>query len=178
MPFSSVPRFPQSWQRTLSASDVVSCPANQTRLIWQNFPSLNLLNSPDNSVGGKSLCESATTHNLSSPLTSPGRQVQLSWDLSGKLVGPNLSYITNTTACAPKIVAWVSQLNVTYSPLVNISSTTGSTIQPIVSTFRGAPAINGTVFVALIDADLFVTPFNITMLNAHVVARPALYQAG
>jgi hypothetical protein len=178
MPFYFVPGIPQSWQWTLLAPDVVSCPANQTRLIWQNFPSLNVLNNPDNSFGCKSLSEPAITHNMSSPLTSPGRQVQLSWELPGKLVGPNLSYITNTTAGAPKFVAWVSQLNVTYSPLVNISGTTGSTIQPNGTTLGGAPAINGTVFVALTDADLFVTPFNITMLNPHVVAGPALYQAG
>ncbi len=34
------------------------------------------------------------------------------------------------------------------------------------------------MFVALTDVDLFVTPFNISLINPHVVAGPALYQAG
>ncbi|KAH7310166.1 protein rds1 [Rhexocercosporidium sp. MPI-PUGE-AT-0058] len=173
MPFYFVPGVPQSWQWTLLAPDIVSCPANQTRLIWQNFPALKILNNPESSFS-----EAASTHNVVTPLSEPGRQVDLSWELPGKLVGPNLSYVTNTTAGAPQFVAWVSQLNVTYSPLVNISGTTGSTIQPHGTTLGGAPAINGTVFVALTNADLFVTPFNISMINPHVVAGPALYQAG
>jgi hypothetical protein len=86
--------------------------------------------------------------------------------------------MTSTQAGAPKFVAWVSQLNVTYSPLLGINGTSGTTIQPNGTTLGGAPAINGTVFVAVTDSDLFVTPFNITMLNPHVVAGPALYQAG
>lgn len=35
-----------------------------------------------------------------------------------------------------------------------------------------------TRFVAITDIDLFVTPFNLSQLNAHIVAGPALYQAG
>ncbi len=56
------------------------------------------------------------------------------------------SYVTNTTALGPPaFVAWVTQLNVTYSPLTDISNNTGKTIQPDVSVFEGDPAINGTV---------------------------------
>lgn len=178
MPFYFVPGIPQSWQWTLLAPDIVSCPANQTRLIWQNFPALDILNNPNDIFEHGPLTTPAITHDFSSPLSFPGRQVQLSWDVPGKRVGPNLAYITNTTACAPKFVAWVSQLNVTYSALFNINGTTGTTIQPNATTLGGAPAINGTMFVALTDTDLFVTPFNITMLNPHIVAGPALYQAG
>ncbi|KAH8798605.1 hypothetical protein F5884DRAFT_825415 [Xylogone sp. PMI_703] len=94
-----------SWQWTLLALDIVSCPANQTRLVWQNFPTLNILNNPD-------------------------KEFKFSWDLPGKPIGPDLSYVTNTTAVPPSFVAWVSQLNVTYTPLSNINGTTGTTIQP------------------------------------------------
>lgn len=70
------------------------------------------------------------------------------------------------------------------------------TIQPDVSTFAGDPAvsdfenprisdgaltfeqINGTMFVAITDANITFTPFNLSMINPHVVAGPALYQAG
>ncbi len=34
------------------------------------------------------------------------------------------------------------------------------------------------MFVAITDSDLFLTPFNLSMINPHVVAGPALYQAG
>lgn len=33
-------------------------------------------------------------------------------------------------------------------------------------------------FVLITDTNLTVTPFNISLLNAHVVAGPAVYQAG
>ncbi|KAI9872143.1 MAG: hypothetical protein M1830_002028, partial [Pleopsidium flavum] len=68
--------------------------------------------------------------------------------------------------------------NTTYSPLMNISGNTGMTIQPDVATFAGDPAINGTMFVALTDANITFTPFNLSMINPHVFAGPALYQAG
>ncbi len=69
-------------------------------------------------------------------------------------------------------VAWISQLNTTYSDLTVLTNFTGSTIQPN-ETF-----INGTMFVMITDANPVITPFNISMLNDHIVAGPALYQSG
>jgi hypothetical protein len=123
-------------------------------------------------------CGPRISQNRSIPLSYPGREVQFAWETPGKPVGPNNSYVTSTSAGPPRFVLWASQLNVTYSPLTNVSGTTGMTIQPDVSTFAGDPAVNGTMFVALVDLDLFVTPFNISMVNPHIVAGPALYQAG
>ena len=40
------------------------------------------------------------------------------------------------------------------------------------------PIVNGTMFVMLVDTDLFVTPYNMSLLNDHVVAGPAVYQSG
>lgn len=203
---------PQSWSWTLLAPYISECPANQTRLVWQNFPALSILNQPNPArldarqtginetidTGTNTLnstvvpedeacldaadelsdCNPAITQNRSIPLSFPGREVYFSWETPGKPVGPNNSYITSTTAGAPQFVLWASQLNVTYSPLTNVSGTTGMTIQPDVSTFQGDPAVNGTMFVALTDLDLFVTPFNISLVNPHIAAGPALYQAG
>jgi Ferritin-like domain len=203
---------PQSWAWTLLAPYISECPANQTRLAWQNFPALAILNQPNPArtdarqtginetidTGTNTLnstvvpdeeacldasdelsdCGPRISQNRSIPLSFPGREVQFSWETPGKPVGPNNSYVTSTSAGPPKFVLWASQLNVTYSPLTNISGTTGMTIQPDVSTFAGDPAINGTMFVALVDLDLFVTPFNISMVNPHIAAGPALYQAG
>lgn len=203
---------PQSWAWTLLAPYISSCPFNQTRLVWQNFPALHILNQPNharingsdvwnetttgwsNTLSTKDIrpsefcvnatkvgenCAPAITRNRTEPLSYPGRQVFLKWDEPGQAVGPNNSYITSTNVEVPRFAAWVTQLNVTYSPLENIDMThrTAYTIQPDVSTIEGDPAINGTMFLALTDTDLFVTPYNMTQINPHVAAL-AMYQAG
>ena len=222
---------PQSWAWTLLAPYISSCPAQQTRLAWQNFPALRILNQPNpnlldgsraynqtltsgmntsngmaasnstssgghsTSSGGSSAsgayscinsttigenCSPAITRNRTTPLSYPGRQVALRWESPGKAVGPNNSYVTSTSAGSPQFVVWVSQLNVTYTPLrmSGMNSSTGTTMQPDMQTFDGDPAVNGTMFIAITDSDPFLTPFNISMINPHVVAGPALYQAG
>ena len=127
-------------------------------------------------------CSASISQNRTIPLSYPGREVFLRWENPGLAVGPNNSYITDTKAGAPRFVIWVSQLNVTYSPLTNISCSDGmnygQTIQPDVSTFEGDPAINGTMFIALTDLNETYTPFNLSNVNPHVAAGPFLYQAG
>ncbi|KAG7122385.1 Protein rds1 like protein [Verticillium longisporum] len=204
--------IPQSWAWTLLAPYISSCPADTQRLIWQNFPSLHVLNQPNparvdganvwnETTGGYAntlstadiepedacinatevgeFCGAAISRNRTTPLSYPGRQVFLQWDAPGSPVGPNNSYITATEVHEPKFAAWVSQLNVTYSPLLNVSleDRTAYTIQPNVSTIEGDPALNGTLFLALTDEPLYVTPYNLTQINPHVAAL-ALYQAG
>ncbi|KAG5977713.1 hypothetical protein E4U55_006595 [Claviceps digitariae] len=206
--------IPQSWAWTLLAPYISSCPSGQTRLVWQNFPALRILNQPNparingshvrnETTGGwvnslstanipaselcvnastsppGSNCRAAISHNRTLPLSYPGRQVFLQWDPPGRLVGPNNSYVTATNVREPKFAAWVSQLNVTYSPLINttVQPNTAYTIQPNSSTWAGDPAVNGTMFLALTDVDLYVTPYNLSLLNPHVAAL-AVYQAG
>ncbi|KAL2759714.1 hypothetical protein ACRALDRAFT_206194 [Sodiomyces alcalophilus JCM 7366] len=205
MPVWFMVGVPQSWAWTMLAPYISSCPYNQTRLIWQNFPALHVLNQPNparingsdvwnetttgwsntlstKDIAPSDLCVNATTvgescapgitRNRTQPLSYPGRQVFLKWDEPGRPVGPNNSYITATNAETPRFAAWVTQLNVTYSPLkdVDLSHRTAYTIQPNVSTIEGDPAINGTMFLALTDTDLFVTPYNLTQINPHVAA--------
>ncbi|RDA89037.1 hypothetical protein CP532_0603 [Ophiocordyceps camponoti-leonardi (nom. inval.)] len=176
MPEWHTPSIPQSWSWTLLAPYISSCPYNQTRLVWQNFPALRILNQPE---PGRDRCGPAVSRNGSVPLSYPGRKVLLRWDGPGQVVGPNNSYVTATNVREPKFAAWVSQLNVTYSPLLNVSTRdrTAYTLQPDVSTWDGDPAINGTMFLALTDLDLYVTPYNLTLINPHVAAL-AVYQAG
>jgi len=201
---------PQSWAWTLLAPYISSCPANNTRLIWQNFPDVRILNQPNparingsnawnettggytNTLSTKDMkpedfcnnsdevgvnCSPGITRNRSVPLSYPGRQVFLEWDDPGSPIGPNNSYITNTTVKAPTFAGWVSQLNVTYTPLEGINGNSAWTIQPNMSTYAGDPAVNGTIFLVLTDEDLYVTPFNLTQLNPHVYGV-ALYQSG
>ncbi|MCJ1334926.1 hypothetical protein MMC09_000192 [Bachmanniomyces sp. S44760] len=205
--------IPQSWAWTLLAPYISSCPANQTRLAWQNFPALTVLNQPNparinanrttfgETVGNSSSaplnetavptadtcfnstiegadCSPAISSNRSIPLSFAGRQVFFQWETPGKAVGPNNSYVTSTAAGAPAFVAWVSQLNLTYSDLITTGPNQGYTFQPNTSTYAGDPAINGTMFVALTDSNITLTPFNLSMINPFVAAGPALYQAG
>ncbi|OGM41494.1 stress response protein Rds1 [Aspergillus bombycis] len=202
---------PQSWAWTLLAPYISSCPENQTRLAWQNFPALYIKNQPNparingsaalnetvgegvnslnstavpsdascvNSTALGTSCYPAITHNRTLPLSWPGREVFIHWDEPGRPAGPNNSYITSTSAGDPKSVVWATQLNVTYSPLEMTGDNCGSTIKPGIQTYAGDPAINGTMFVAITDSDPYLSPFNLSMINPHVVAGPALYQSG
>jgi hypothetical protein len=74
-------------------------------------------------------------------------------------------------------VGWSNQLNFTYSPLTITGDRKGWTQQPGGFVFGNAGIINDTMAVMLTDLDLFVTPFNLTQLNPHIVAL-GLYQAG
>ncbi|KAK5008979.1 hypothetical protein LTR28_003243, partial [Elasticomyces elasticus] len=124
-------------------------------------------------------CGAAISRNRSEPLSFPGKKVELLWDAPGQTVGPNNSYVTSVSpvAGAPVWVAWVSQLNLTYTPLVSTGNNTGYTYQPDSEVYQGDQAVNGTMFIALTDYNLFLTPFNLSMINPHVLAL-GMYQAG
>ena len=90
-------------QWTLMAPFIASCPASNPTIQWQNFPALFIQNNPDvetvnnsNVVGENNLA--AVSNNLTVPLSFPGRQVQLVWELPGMSVGPNGSFTTTTSA--------------------------------------------------------------------------------
>ncbi|KAH2085815.1 hypothetical protein KXX03_001260 [Aspergillus fumigatus] len=211
MPIWFAAGIPQSWHWTLLAQYISSCPANNTRLVWQNFPNLHVVNQanpnrinanataawevvgnhtsdPSNSTipAGQSCvhnnvtgynCGPAISRDKYDPLTFPGRKVELTWDEPGRAVGPNNSYVTSTTAGKPSFVAWLSQLNLTYTELKVTGQNKGYTYQPASEVFETDPALNGTAFIALTDTDMFVTPYNLTILNPHIRAL-GLYQAG
>jgi hypothetical protein len=204
MPFSFVPGIPQSWHWTLLAPYISACPANNTRLAWQNFPALHIINHPNPNrvspndtkpmelVGARQAdpsnstlsdaescvnngtvgynCAPGISRNRTEPLTFPGRKVFLQWDEPGMAVGPNNSYVTTTTAKEPAFVAWVSQLNLTYTPLEITGPNQGWSYQPPNEVYHGDPAVNGTMFIAVTDSDLYLTPFNLTLINPHVRA--------
>lgn len=214
--------IPQSWAWSILSPYIASCPVNQTRVAWQNFPPLTILNqvnpiSANGTSSGNHVHPGANIANSTwavdpcykttcppyfnsnrTTLSGPGRNLTLIWESPGKPIGPNNSYVTTTSASGPAAyVAWLSQLNVTYTPLndvhpiiggnsSNTTSTassgvvqlyTGTTVQPDVQSYIGNPAVNGTMFIAVTDKNPYVTPFNVSMLNPHVVAGPAMYQA-
>lgn len=209
--------IPQSWAWTYLAPYISSCPANTTRLAWQNFPALFVANqanpnrfSPNDTkpeeayVGNRVAdpsdstipedescvnvdpnehpgysCAPGIARNRSEPLSFPGKLVNLTWENPGMAVGPNNSYVTSIAAgCGtPKFVAWVNQLNLTYTPLEVTGANKGYTYQPATEVYEGDPMVNQTMFIAITDTDMFLTPFNLSMINPHVVAL-GLYQAG
>jgi len=196
---------------TLLAPYIVSCPSSNlgaNKLAWQNFPTLTVVNQPSvvPPMNTTEVYNASITPpmNRSEPISYPGRNVSLSYDAPGMAIGPNNSYITASTAGAPAYVAWISQLNVTYSTYVPTTNSTGSTIQPNETIFpsyfaeaplnqettdqgaqpNNSPAdfgiVNGTMFVAIVDGlapSLNITAYNLSMLNSHIVAGPAIYQA-
>jgi len=184
MPIYFEPAIPQSWAWTLLAPYITGCPNDTPRLAWQNFPALNISNNPNATANYSDTYPPAITHNRTA-LSSPGYTLQLSFEKPGKQVGPNLTYTTATLAGAPQYAVWVSQLNSTYTPLTNISETadgyTALTVQPGGPVFPQISAdgvVNGTIFVAITDSNPFLTAHNFSFINAHVVAGPAIYQAG
>ncbi|SCZ90054.1 BZ3500_MvSof-1268-A1-R1_Chr1-3g01747 [Microbotryum saponariae] len=144
---------------------------------FQIFPDLLITNAP-NLLGHPP----AITRNTSG-VTYPGRVIQFEWEAPGKVTGYDDKYRTATTAGPPKFAAFVSQLNVTYTDLVDIdlAKRTAATKQPGALEFPGANGrpgnsqVNETVFVVLTDSKPFLTPGNITLINPHVVAGPALF---
>ena len=178
--------IPQSWAWTLLAPYITGCSDDTPRLVWQNFPALTVLNNPNATANGSdTMFPPAITNNRSEPLSTPGMMVQLSFEKPGKPVGPNMTYLTATSAGDPMFAVWVSQLNATYTPLQNISETSDSytayTMQPNGSVFADISedgVVNGTVFIAITDSNPFFTSHNFSFVNPHVVAGPAIYQAG
>ncbi|KAK5651918.1 hypothetical protein OQA88_11577 [Cercophora sp. LCS_1] len=122
------PGIPQSWAWTLLAPYIRS---SESSPHWDETtgPYANTLSTEDIeddelciNTGDETLdCYAAISRNRSIPLSYPGRQVFLQWDEPGKLLGPNNSYVTTTNVKGPKFAAWLSQLNVTYTPLLNVS---------------------------------------------------------
>ncbi|KAK3705372.1 hypothetical protein LTR37_013345 [Vermiconidia calcicola] len=188
--------IPQSWAWTFLAPYISSCPTNTTRLAWQNFPALHVANqaninriSPNDTanwerVGNRTsdpaisdLPQNASCLNTNE--TGYGCRAAISRNRSEPLsfAGPNNSYITSTAAGAPAFVAWVAQLNLTYTPLTTTGPNTGYTYQPAGEVYQSKGAVNDTMFIALTDTDIYLTPFNLSMINPHVAAL-GIYQAG
>jgi len=174
MPVDFETGITQSMAWTLLSPYISSCPASNPRIEWQHFPQLYIDNNPNSSFLGKA----AVSTNRTS-LSEPGRTVNLTWKAPGERVGYDGLYTTNSTAGPAKYVAWISQLNTTYTALTLKKNTTGSTIQPggFVLGNNTAAIVNDTMFIAITDSNLYVTPYNLSMLNSHIVAGPALYQA-
>jgi len=179
--FSGAHPFPVHFETGISQSMawsllnryIVSCPAGTPKISWPSFPLLNATNQPSILVDGY---KAAITHNRTS-LTQAGRNVTFSWEAANKTVSADGGYNTTVggqvNGTQPKFVAWINQLNVTYTPLTLTSNYTGYATQPGGVVFDSTPTngvINGTSFIGLSVKDLYVTPYNLSLLNDYLVA--------
>ena len=84
-----------------------------------------------------------------------------------------------------KYAAFVSQYNVTYVPLADLdgssSNKSATATQPggiVLPQLTTTEIFNNTIYIAITDDNPFLTPLNLSLINAHVVAGPALYHSG
>ncbi|KZW03537.1 hypothetical protein EXIGLDRAFT_664130 [Exidia glandulosa HHB12029] len=179
MPFWFTTSITQSMQWTLLAPYIATCPEDTPVVPWTAFPALNVTNNPSLLA----LNQTAKVTSNETEVSPPGTEICLSWAAPGESTGWNSSYTTKTFATgAPAFAAWISQLNTTYTPLtdVDLEARTAKTIQPGGGVYGNgtAPLLNGTVYLAITDEDLFVTPYNLSEIESHVLAGPALYNIG
>jgi len=167
----------QSMAWTLLAPYLESCPKENPTIKWRNFPALTITNNPN----GIDPNYKAAIANVRPKLSEPGRVVNFEWEDPGKKVGPkNFDYVTATAVAGKaKYAAWISQYNVTYTNLDNMKGNSASTKQPGTLVYKdfGDPQVNDTMFIAITDTNLHVTPANLSLIDNHIVAGPAMYLA-
>jgi len=168
----------QSMAWTLLAPYLESCPKENPTIKWRNYPALTITNNPN---GTDPNYLAAITHSRPH-LSDAGRVVNFKWEDPGKKVGPkNFNYVTATAVAGKaKYAAWISQYNVTYTKLENIDGNSASTKQPggFVYPDMGLDTqVNDTMFIAITDTNLYVTPANLSLVDDHIVAGPAMYLA-
>ncbi|GAA5941464.1 ferritin-like domain-containing protein [Sporobolomyces koalae] len=163
--------LPQSYAWTMLSPFIKSCPETNPRVEWQNFPALNITNQPYVFGGTPGI-------NSNYSLTSgAGRVVEFTWEEPGKVVGYDNLYKTSTVAGKPTHLAIINQLNVTYAPLMNVSNNSASAIIPEAYVLANEPQLVNTVFMSLVDNNVSLTPYNISMINNHTVAGPTWFFA-
>ncbi|BGP23420.1 hypothetical protein Rt10032_c02g0841 [Rhodotorula toruloides] len=162
--------LPQSYAWTLLSPYTQSRPPNNPRIEFARFPLVDITNQPY-ALDGKPGINSNYT------LTEGARRtLQFTWEPLHKTVGYDGLYKTQSTAGESKFLAFIDQLNVTYAPLQNVSDCSASAVVPNGTVFPPQPIGVNSAFVAITDSDVFVTPYNISMLVNHTVAI-GIYQA-
>ncbi|GAA5829390.1 hypothetical protein JCM11251_005031 [Rhodosporidiobolus azoricus] len=153
--------IPQSYAWTLLSKYIKSCPPNNPRVEWTRFPDLNITNQPYALAGVPGI-------NSNYSLTQPGGSIHFTWDNPGKVVGYDDLYVTSKVAGEAKYAAFIAQLNVTYSPLYNISNSSGVwegwADIPTGVVYPNQPQIVNSVFVSLVDQDVYLTPYNLSLM--------------
>jgi hypothetical protein len=164
MPLHFETGISQSMSWTLLSKYIIGCPDSNPKVGWQIFPELTITND----VSLASNDSQAAINTQKAPITTANQTVYFEWQSPGQNVSANNSYVTSVAneSAQPAFVAWISQLNVTYTPLEITGNNTGMTTQPGGNVFEGIynPSVNDTMFIGLVDQDLYVTPYNLSLL--------------
>ena len=169
--------IPQSWAWTLLAPWIQSCPAENPRVGWTNYPALTVVNGPTLAYPGS---KSDVSTNITQ-LTFPNKTtLQLKWENPGKAVGPDLSYTTAKTGGQAKYAMFQQSYNISYSPITFTGENEGTAVIPEAIIFDTdiaytGTAFNGTGFVAIVDANPHLTNYNASMITQHMVAGVSAY---
>lgn len=172
--------IPQAWAWTLLAPYIQSCPPENPRIGWSNYPALEVTNNPSLNYDGS---QSDVSTNITQ-LTAPGKRIEFSWESAGKSVGPDNSYKTVAPGgSTPKYALFQQSYNISYAPLTITGENTGYAILPEAVIFDTdisytGTAFNGTGFTALVNDNPYLTPYNSTLILPHMVAGPAIIQFG
>ncbi|KAJ7819804.1 Rds1 protein [Mycena olivaceomarginata] len=120
-----IARITQSMAWTLLSPYIVSCPAENPHIVFQNFPALNI-------VLGRHSTLPAITHNRSIPLSTPRPpsrpDMGTAWeDYRATMIRTDNHFLPRDPRRRVIFTssAWISQLNTTYTPLFNINGTSG-----------------------------------------------------
>lgn len=173
--------IPQAWQWTLLAPLIQSCPPENPRIGWSNYPTLRVDNQNPLRYDGS---KSAVSTNITQPLAGPGKTIYYSWDKAGEMVGPDDSYKTVAPGgSTPKYALFQQSYNISYAPITLTSETSGYAVIPEAVIFDTdisytGTAFNGTGLTALVNDNPFLTPYNSTKILPHMVAGPAIIQFG
>jgi hypothetical protein len=164
---------------TLLSPYLIECPAENPRIEWPIFPTLNIQNNPNLTADG---FQSAVSTNRTAFYTANVTELYFEYDAPGKNVSYNNSYSTvvgaNVTSDIPTHCVFISQLNATSVPYTSSGNNTGSCVVPGGYVFGDDPIVNGSMFTILAQNPPFVTPYNLSKLNDFIVAGPAVYIAG
>jgi hypothetical protein len=183
--------LPQAYVWSLLSQYIVHCPESNPRINFNIFPLVNVTNQKNWAAQNLTssvffpclwgsfltISVSVVSNNITSQF-SPGHPVNITWEATGMQRGPpeQGGYVTavSPTAGSPKFLAYIHQLNVTYTPLENVdlASRTASTTFPDFKIFNQTHGfnVNGTVFIAITDDDVPLTPFNLSLINNHTLA--------
>jgi hypothetical protein len=169
----------QAMAWTLLSPYLIECPAENPRIEWPIFPTLNIQNNPNLTADG---FQSAVSTNRTAFYTANVTELYFEYDAPGKNVSYNNSYSTvvgaNVTSDIPTHCVFISQLNATSVPYTSSGNNTGSCVVPGGYVFGDDPIVNGSMFTILAQNPPFVTPYNLSKLNDFIVAGPAVYIAG
>lgn len=81
---------PQAWAWTLLAPWIQSCPEENPKVGWSNFPALTIENEPRLQFNDS---QAAVSTNRTA-LTQPSQRIDFTWEDPGKKVGPDNAYVT------------------------------------------------------------------------------------